>query len=173
METGINVFRRVLILTKIITLKKGVGCLLAHTMGLGKTLQVITLLITLSLLPPEAKVDMPEHLRKDSRKYLVVCPPGIVINWRNEFKRWTPRDCTDALGPVLCVNDTTLTDRLYTIKRWARDGGVLLSILLVELVLTKYQLDTVSFVLYLGRTKRLKNKKKCYEDGFLIPVRIS
>jgi hypothetical protein len=121
----------VLPLMKIVTLTKGVGCLLAHTMGLGKTLQIIAMMIALSLLPSDAKVDMPEGLRKEPGKFLrflVVCPAGIVMNWRNEFKRWTPRDCIDALGPIRCVNEPTLEQRMSTISYWARDGGVLISI---------------------------------------------
>jgi SNF2-related domain len=106
---------------------KGVGCLLAHTMGLGKTLQIIAFLITLSLLPSDAKVDMPAHLRKDFRRYLIVCPPSIVVNWSNEFKKWTPYDCKETLGRIICVNDCTLRDRIDAIKRWYTKGGVLLS----------------------------------------------
>src|SRR5271169_1462876 len=105
---------------------KGFGCLLAHTMGLGKTLQIIALLITLSLLPSDAKVEMPTHLKKTNRRYLIVCPPSIVINWRNEFKKWTPYDCKEALGPIFCVNQIGLLDRMHTIRRWYRHGGVLL-----------------------------------------------
>jgi hypothetical protein len=102
-------------------------------MGLGKTLQIIAVLITLSLLPADAHVEMPAHLRKENRRYLVVCPPGIVENWKKEFKRWTPGNCYDALGMTYCVNQISLGDRMYTIKRWYDNGGVLIS--------------TVSFVL--------------------------
>src|ERR1700686_384 len=105
---------------------KGWGCLLAHTMGLGKTLQIISFLITLSLVPANAKLDMPVHLKKDDRRYLVVCPPGIVVNWKNEFKIWTPEDCKDALGQIFTVNEISLGDRMRTIKRWYEHGGVLL-----------------------------------------------
>src|SRR5436190_15884154 len=105
----------------------GKGCLLAHTMGLGKTLQVIAVLVTLSLLPPDVRVDMPPHLRKENRRYLVVCPPGIVENWKCEFKRWTPYDCYDALGKIRCCNQNSLAERLYTIKMWYDNGGVLIS----------------------------------------------
>jgi|SRR5579862_1123842 len=112
---------------KVVMVTKGVGCLLAHTMGLGKTLQIIAMLITLSFLPPDAKVDMPARLRKENRKYLVVCPPGIVTNWRSEFTKWTPRGCIDALGSILCVNESSLQERMGTISRWDRNGGVLIS----------------------------------------------
>jgi len=113
---------------------KGRGCLLAHTMGLGKTLQVIAFLITLACLPPEAysNLDMPEHLnsktlKRDYKRFMIVCPPSIVVNWANEFKKWTPRDCKDALGKIYCVNDSGVQERMATIRKWYRDGGVLLS----------------------------------------------
>ena len=96
-------------------------------MGLGKTLQIIAVLITLSLLPKDARVEMPAHLKKENRRYLVVCPPGIVENWKKEFKRWTPEDCYDALGTIYCVNQISLVARMYTIKKWYDGGGVLIS----------------------------------------------
>ena len=96
-------------------------------MGLGKTLQIIAVLITLSLLPADARVEMPDHLKKENRRYLVVCPPGIVENWKKEFKRWTPENCYDALGMIYCVNQISLAERMYTIKRWYDNGGVLIS----------------------------------------------
>jgi SNF2-related domain len=109
-------------------IRAGKGCLLAHTMGLGKTLQIIAFLITLSLLPVDVRVDMPSHLKKENRRYLVVCPPSIVVNWKNEFTQWTPRECFDALGEIYCVNQISLADRMHTIKRWYDNGGVLISI---------------------------------------------
>jgi hypothetical protein len=109
----------------------GKGCLLAHTMGLGKTLQVIAILITLSQLPADAPVEMPAGLKKDSRRFLVVCPPGIVENWKNEFKRWTPDECYHLLGSIYCVNQTSLFERMGTIKSWYENGGVLISISLM------------------------------------------
>jgi hypothetical protein len=96
-------------------------------MGLGKTLQIIAFLITLSLVPSDVKMDMPERLRKEDRRYLVICPPSIVVNWKNEFKRWTPEDCKDALGQIFAVNEISLSDRMTTIRRWYHNGGVLLS----------------------------------------------
>jgi len=103
-------------------------------MGLGKTLQVIALLVTLSLVPLNAKLDMPPHLKINEnqpryRRYLIVCPPSIVVNWKNEFKLWTPPDCAEALGDIYCINsEKALQERIMTTKRWFDRGGILIRI---------------------------------------------
>jgi hypothetical protein len=101
-------------------------------MGLGKTLQIIALLVTLSLVPINAKLDMPQHLKIDEnqpryRRYLIVCPPGIVVNWKNEFKLWTPPDCAEAVGDIYCINsEKALQERIMITKRWFDRGGILI-----------------------------------------------
>lgn len=56
----------------------GSGCILAHCMGLGKTLQVVTLIHTLLSNSDATNVE----------KVLVICPVSTVLNWVNEFKIW-------------------------------------------------------------------------------------
>jgi transcriptional regulator ATRX len=97
-------------------------------MGLGKTLQIIAFLITLSLVPSDVVMDMPAHLKRENKRYLVICPPGIVANWKNEFKIWTPADCKDALGQIyVCQSEMKASERMWLIERWHENGGVLLS----------------------------------------------
>lgn len=55
----------------------GSGCILAHCMGLGKTLQMITLLHTVISYP---------QLKSD--RILVICPKSTVMNWKDEIERW-------------------------------------------------------------------------------------
>lgn len=55
----------------------GSGCILAHCMGLGKTLQLITLLHT-AISYPQLKTD----------RILVICPKSTVMNWKDEIERW-------------------------------------------------------------------------------------
>lgn len=64
--------------------KAGSGCILAHCMGLGKTLQVVTLAHTLLSHSEDTLVE----------KVLVICPLSTVLNWVNEFKMWL-RQCAD------------------------------------------------------------------------------
>ncbi|KAF1995689.1 DNA repair and recombination protein RAD26 [Amniculicola lignicola CBS 123094] len=61
---------------------EGEGAIMADEMGLGKTLQTIALLWTLMKQTPiyEAAPVV--------TKALVVCPAGLVNNWRREFRKW-------------------------------------------------------------------------------------
>lgn len=102
----------------------GQGCLLAHTMGLGKTMQIVTLLVTIAEAArspePAIRSQIPEELAQS--KTLVLCPTGLVDNWMDELMMWTPKGC---LGTFFRVDSTTsLVDRRLLPKRWSSDGGV-------------------------------------------------
>ncbi|KAF5291302.1 hypothetical protein FQA39_LY03453 [Lamprigera yunnana] len=92
----------------------GSGCILAHCMGLGKTLQVIALTHTL-LTNEDTGV----------AKVLVVCPLSTVLNWTNEYKKWL--DNVD--GPTIDVYELVSikqSGREFIVDDWHRDGGVLI-----------------------------------------------
>lgn len=109
------------------------GCLIAHAMGLGKTMQVITLLlciITSSNSPdPTVRSQIPYDLRQS--RTVVLCPPSLAPNWRDEFLLW---DTDKALGDVYIVtggssNTSTAESRMFrknTVERWASGGGILI-----------------------------------------------
>lgn len=61
---------------------EGEGAIMADEMGLGKTLQTITLLWTLMKQNPI--YENPPIVAKA----LIVCPAGLVENWRREFRKW-------------------------------------------------------------------------------------
>nr|PIM02397.1 SNF2 family N-terminal domain-containing protein [Toxoplasma gondii COUG] len=61
-------------------LLEGGGCILADTMGLGKTLQAISLVWV--------AVSQPAGLRPLASKCCVVCPASLVGNWTHEVKKW-------------------------------------------------------------------------------------
>uniref|UniRef100_A0A8D3BHA4 Helicase ARIP4-like n=1 Tax=Scophthalmus maximus TaxID=52904 RepID=A0A8D3BHA4_SCOMX len=104
----------------------GFGCILAHSMGLGKTLQVISF-IDILLRNTEAHT------------VLTIVPVNTLQNWLTEFNLWLPPQ--EALSPdtdpslltgrtfkVHILNDehkTTLA-RAKVVEDWSRDGGVLL-----------------------------------------------
>ncbi|CAB1329463.1 unnamed protein product, partial [Coregonus sp. 'balchen'] len=104
----------------------GFGCILAHSMGLGKTLQVISF-IDIVLRHTQAHT------------VLAIVPVNTLQNWLAEFNLWLPT--SEALPAdvdptqvsprtfkVHILNDEhkTMTTRAKVISDWSRDGGVLL-----------------------------------------------
>lgn len=105
--------------------KKPQGCLLAHTMGLGKTMQVITLLVAIS----EASASLDESVQRQvpanlqESKTLIMCPPTLVDNWANELAMW---DENGVLGEHLkAISSLDMDAKATVIERWSRHGGVL------------------------------------------------
>ncbi|TMW42161.1 hypothetical protein DOY81_012759 [Sarcophaga bullata] len=86
----------------------GSGCILAHCMGLGKTLQLISLLHTVI-----------SYKELKTTKILVLCPKSTVMNWADEIIRW--------LGPlrqknvkVYTFSDTSdINEKLSIVKEWS------------------------------------------------------
>ncbi|XP_073676097.1 transcriptional regulator ATRX isoform X2 [Garra rufa] len=94
----------------------GSGCILAHCMGLGKTLQVVTFLHTVLLC---------EKLNFTTA--LVVCPLNTVLNWLNEFEKWQ-EGLTDeeSLEVTELATVKRPQERAYALQRWQEDGGVMI-----------------------------------------------
>jgi SNF2 family DNA or RNA helicase len=80
------------------------GCILADSMGLGKSLQAVSLLYTL--------------LRKDApyktyaRKGIIVAPATLVGNWKQEVTKWLG---PTRLCPVVCVGNGKEKENLLKI----------------------------------------------------------
>lgn len=91
----------------------GLGCILAHTMGLGKTFQVITFLYSAM-----RSVDL------GLKTALIVTPVNVLHNWRHEFMKWRPSE----LNPlrVFMLEDVTREKRAKLLMKWKRKGGVFL-----------------------------------------------
>ncbi|KAI0128911.1 hypothetical protein BJ170DRAFT_352241 [Xylariales sp. AK1849] len=103
------------------------GCLLAHTMGLGKTMQIITLLVAISEAAasddPTISSQIPDDLKKS--RTLVLAPPGLVNNWVDEILMWT--QWGHRLGDFFKIDaDDTHTERCGIIQDWVDQGGVLI-----------------------------------------------
>ncbi|KAL2852931.1 hypothetical protein BJY01DRAFT_244334 [Aspergillus pseudoustus] len=103
------------------------GCLLAHTMGLGKTMQVISLLTTISQAAssdnPKIQEQVPEVFHHSQT--LILCPGSLIDNWFEEFAMWSPEK--SPVGEVRKVLSTqSMAARLNEIEMWDMKGGVLL-----------------------------------------------
>lgn len=101
------------------------GCLLAHTMGLGKTMQSITLLVAIADAARSNDESIsslvPERL-KESRT-LIICPPTLINNWMDELLTWAPKD---RLGHLRKIDASVMPyERLEVIEDWYEGGGVL------------------------------------------------
>ncbi|KAF2841549.1 hypothetical protein M501DRAFT_928682 [Patellaria atrata CBS 101060] len=106
------------------------GCLLAHTMGLGKTMQAIALLMTIAEAAgspdPAIFEQIPPSLRES--RSLVLCPAPLTVNWEEEFKKWAPPSISSSLlGRVRRIDaEIPPISRLNTISAWFTGGGVLI-----------------------------------------------
>ncbi|XP_072251997.1 transcriptional regulator ATRX isoform X2 [Leuresthes tenuis] len=94
----------------------GSGCILAHCMGLGKTLQVVTLLHTLLLCE-----------KLNFATALVVCPLNTVLNWLNEFEKWQQGlEDDESLEVTELATVKRPQERAYALQRWQESGGVMI-----------------------------------------------
>lgn len=86
-------------------------------MGLGKTLQVITLVHTLLMNSKKTNVF----------RVLVVCPLSTVLNWVNEFDIWM-KDMhrSDEIYVYEINKYKQNVDRAGKLMEWHRDGGVMI-----------------------------------------------
>uniref|UniRef100_A0A8C6SUV9 DNA helicase n=1 Tax=Neogobius melanostomus TaxID=47308 RepID=A0A8C6SUV9_9GOBI len=94
----------------------GSGCILAHCMGLGKTLQVVTLLHTLLLCE-----------KLDFSTALVVCPLNTVLNWLNEFEKWQEglKD-EESLEVTELATVKRPQERAVALEQWQESGGIMI-----------------------------------------------
>ncbi|CAF4738111.1 unnamed protein product [Rotaria sp. Silwood1] len=90
----------------------GNGCILAHCMGLGKTLQVISFIHTVFNYDKITKV----------KTCLILCPINAALNWTNEFDYWL----TDVEPPLDHYQLTTVKPNLRVshLNYWYENGGV-------------------------------------------------
>lgn len=106
----------------------GFGCILAHSMGLGKTLQLVTFCDIFLRYTPAKTV-------------LCIMPINTLQNWMAEFNMWIPTEENAPNSPLNAhgvvrprnfnlhvLNDShkTLIARSKVIHEWHSKGGVLL-----------------------------------------------
>ena len=113
----------------------GQGCVLAHTMGLGKTMQSIALLAAVNEAAASKDSAVRKQLHKRLRpkevrssahsrqlRVLIMTPPALLENWSNEINQWAPHQ----LGNVLLFDAASKQRHMERLNDWMRLGGVLL-----------------------------------------------
>jgi transcriptional regulator ATRX len=121
-------------------LKKQSGCVLAHSMGLGKTLQTIVLLHTLHYCGHALSL-------APSRTYLLLAPASVMHNWKAEFDLWLDKNTAIPKElrqiPVYLFGDTeegrgktetkngdpqkptsSIESKRNLLAQWSKTGGV-------------------------------------------------
>lgn len=107
--------------TELFNKSTGFGCILAHSMGLGKTLQIVCFCDVL--------------MRYTSTKnILIIMPINTIQNWVNEFNLWTPAETistSDVIKrnfKIFAINEShkSLGARTRVVLNWKNEGGVLL-----------------------------------------------
>lgn len=83
------------------------GCILAHSMGLGKTLQVVSLVHVLIT-----------HEQLKTKKILIVCPKVTIINWKEEFELWLKNLQSKGLRIAYNADEKSVTERVEDVERW-------------------------------------------------------
>lgn len=86
------------------------GCVIAHAMGLGKTLTVLTFLQSVYMRAAKTNTTL---------KIIVTAPKTLLYNWYHEYQKW--RNHTDITFHLPLEKDNKVLVNL-----WSRDGGVLL-----------------------------------------------
>ncbi|KAM5438677.1 DNA-dependent ATPase protein rad54 [Microsporum canis] len=93
--------------------KNASGCIMADGMGLGKTLQCITLMWTLLKQSPEAG-------KSTVQKAVIACPATLVGNWANELVKWLGKD---AINPFVIDGKASKTELISQLRQWAIASG--------------------------------------------------
>ena len=104
-------------------IQEDAGCILAHSMGLGKSIQVIGFVYTLIQQRLLNNVDLPKEVGK---RIMVVCPPIVISNWRNEFHKWIPAAYLTIFRIFLASNYSSILSKVQMLEVWNSEGGVLI-----------------------------------------------
>ncbi|KAL1392346.1 hypothetical protein HDK64DRAFT_322859 [Phyllosticta capitalensis] len=112
-------------------IEAGQGCLLAHTMGLGKTMQAITFLVAMTEAAnsEDSSVSSQIPARLKAARHLIICPASLVSNWKNELHQWIPQNVAQRMGEIRIIESdarATPAQRRDVLRPWYEGGGIML-----------------------------------------------
>ncbi|KAJ6170997.1 DNA repair protein rhp54 [Penicillium chermesinum] len=135
--------------------KNANGCIMADGMGLGKTLQCISLMWTLLKQSPEAG-------KTTIQKCVIACPSSLVGNWANELDKWLGKGATT---PFAIDGKASKAELTLQIKQWAiaSGRGIVRPVLIVSYETLRMYVDALKDtpigLLLCDEGHRLKNKE--------------
>ncbi|XP_017484792.1 PREDICTED: transcriptional regulator ATRX homolog, partial [Rhagoletis zephyria] len=91
----------------------GSGCILAHCMGLGKTLQIVTLSHTLLV----------NSRRTGVERVLIITPLSTLNNWAREFKHWIGFANKRNVEVYDMSKYKDKPTRIFKLNEWFEEGG--------------------------------------------------
>ncbi|XP_011176502.2 transcriptional regulator ATRX homolog [Zeugodacus cucurbitae] len=91
----------------------GSGCILAHCMGLGKTLQIVTLSHTLLVSSSRTGVE----------RVLIITPLSTLNNWAREFHHWIAFANKRNVEVYDMSKYKDKPTRIFKLKEWFEEGG--------------------------------------------------
>ncbi|KAF8937607.1 hypothetical protein BGZ58_002424 [Dissophora ornata] len=101
------------------------GCILAHSMGLGKTFQAIAFIYVLLRELRDGNRDIPQKLQEG--RVLLLMPPIVLQNWHDEFQKWIPPQEQDVVRVRrMSLKKTDVSTRIKVLEEWHKKGGVFL-----------------------------------------------
>ncbi|OLY80789.1 Protein CHROMATIN REMODELING 20 [Smittium mucronatum] len=118
------------------------GCVIAHAMGLGKTLQVITFVYTLlnaienDILISKSRgpIGNSKSLKLSGvpsefkgKQILILCPPSLQINWQREFTKWLEKDGSDVSSNDIPLRNSEKEKRRLHLEEVRRVLGMVLN----------------------------------------------
>ena len=95
----------------------GGGGILAHSMGLGKTFQVIVFLHTILTN---------QHIKEKINKVLIIVPYNVIKNWANEFDKWFEECGVEKEISIYEIFNSKPNERTLVTKMWHEKGGIML-----------------------------------------------
>lgn len=103
----------------------GFGCVLADFMGLGKTLQVITVV---QAFLAKKRLNKDNMLVPRHKHVLILAPTICVRNWEAEVVKWLGKKEARRMGLTTLESsrEKKMTDRIHVVKQWHKRGGLLI-----------------------------------------------